>query len=130
MTGIVSKLTTSWREGQATGPFSPESIAAHEAAVDAAKAFGAFLDRREEGAADTFLQRIGEFFDILAAADPTGFAELLTDLADRAETLDPVCRRTLEPVHTANAEALQPLALLLQATGQRMQTARPGATNA
>ncbi|MGH8932033.1 MAG: right-handed parallel beta-helix repeat-containing protein [Egibacteraceae bacterium] len=130
MTGIVSKLTTSWREGQAPGPFSPESIAAHEAAVGAAEAFGAFLDTREQAAANTFLQRIGEFFDILATADPAGFAELVTDLAQHAESVDPACRRTLEPVYAANADALQPLELLLQAAWQRAQTARPGGPNA
>jgi hypothetical protein len=125
MTGIIARLTTSWREGQTTGPFSPESIAANEAAVGAARAFGDFLETRQQAAANSFLQRIGEFFDILAAADPAGFAQLL-DLADRAETVDPACRRTLEPVYAANAETLQPLARLLQATWQRAQTARPG----
>jgi hypothetical protein len=129
MTGIISMLTTSWREGQPQGPFSPESVAAHQAAVGAGEAFGAFLETRQEASADTFLQRIGEFFHILAAADPAGFAELLTDLEQRAETLDPACRRTLEPVHTANAETLQPLAELLQATWQRAQTARLGGRN-
>jgi hypothetical protein len=74
--------------------------------------------------------RIGEFLDILAAADPAGFTELITDLASRAETVDPACRRALEPVYAANAEALQPLASLLQATWQLAQTPRPGGSNA
>jgi len=129
MAGIVSKLTTSWREGEDPGPFSAEAVAAHDAAVGAAEAFGAFLDTCEQGAADTFLQRIGEFFDILAAADPAGYAELLSDLAARAETVDQVCRRTLEPVHAANAETLQPLVQVLQEMGQRMQNAGSGAAN-
>jgi hypothetical protein len=130
MTGVIARLTTPWREGQAQSPFSREAVAAHAAAVGAAEAFGTFLETREEAAADTFLQRMGTMFDVFAAADPAGFATLLSDLARRAETLDPACRAAIEPLHAANAEALQPLERLLQATWQRALAARPGDPNA
>ena len=126
MEGIVSEFTTSWREGQVPGPFSPESVTAHEAAVRAAEAFVAFLATREADTAATFLRRIGEFLDVLASAAPTGYAELLAELSEHAETLDPACRTMLEPVYAANAATLEPLTRLLRATWERAKTALPG----
>lgn len=130
MAGIVSSLTTSWREGQPGGPFSREADAAHRAAVAAAEAFGSFLDTGDPAAMETFLERIGEFLDVLAATDPAGYADLLADLTARAEALDPYCREELQASYAANAGVLGPLAELLQRTGQRAREAQPGGPHA
>jgi hypothetical protein len=130
MTGILAQLTTSWRDGQPHSPFSPEANAAHAAAVGAAREFGDFVERGGNADPGTYLQRIGEFFDVLAAADPAGFAALLTDLDQRAQAIDPACRTALEPIHNANAAALQPFASLLQHTWQRARTAQLGGSDA
>jgi hypothetical protein len=130
MTGILARLTASWRDGQPHNPFSPEANAAHAAAVSAARAFGDFVENRQDTDANTYLQRIGEFFDVLAAADPDGFAELLTDLEARAQALDPACRVAFESLHNANVAALQPFTRLLDSTWQRAQTAQLGGFDA
>jgi hypothetical protein len=124
MTEVILKTTTSWREGQPQVPFSPEAIAAHQAAVAAAEAFVAFLTTREETAADTFLTQIGTLLDILATADPTRYAALLEELAALAETFDlNYCRGELQPLFAANTQTLEPLAHLLQETWERAKAA-------
>jgi hypothetical protein len=132
MAEIVGELTQSWREGQAGSPFSPEAVRAHTAAVAAAKAFGAFVDQREPALATTCLQHVGEFLDVLAAANPAGYARLLAELSDRAASLDPYCRTALEPLYAANASTLDPLRQLLEATFERAKAAaiRAGGPNA
>jgi hypothetical protein len=123
MAEVVAELTTSWREGEAGGPFSPAAVRAHTVAVAAATAFGAFLDRRDPALATTFLQHIGEFLDVLAAANPARYARLLADLSAGAASLDPYCRTALEPVYAAHAQTLEPVKQLLEATLDRAQAA-------
>lgn len=135
MTAVILKTTTSWREGQPQSPFSPEAIAAHQAAVAAAEAFVAFLTTRERASADTFLEQIGTLLDILAAADPTRYAALLEELAALAKTFDktldpPHCREELQPLFAANTQTLEPLAHLLQETWERAKAASPGGPHA
>lgn len=130
MTEVIVKTTTSWREGQPHAPFSPDAIAAHQAAVAAAEAFVAFLATREETAADTFLHQIGKLLDILAAVDPTRYAALLERLAAHAETFDPNCQGELRHLYNANAQTLDPLAHLLHKTWVRANTTSPGGTHA
>jgi hypothetical protein len=131
MSAILPVLTTPWRAGsQGGGPFSPESIAAHTAAVDAARAFGDFVIGRQQPDADTFLSRIGDLFDVLATTDPAGYTQLLADLEELEGTVDPGCRRSFEPLFTANEATLAPLASLLRDGWDRAQAARPGGTRA
>ncbi len=126
MTEIMLKLTSPWQEGQAGGPFSPQAVAAQDAAAAAVRAFGGFLDRRDPADADAFLRHIGEFLDVVAGADPARYAQLVTELSNRAQTLDPYCRETLKPVYVANAKTLDPVRRLLEAAWTRAMTARAG----
>jgi hypothetical protein len=130
MTEFIVKTTASWREGQPQAPFSPEAIAAHQAAVAAGEAFVAFLARREATAADSFLEQISKLLDIAAAVDPPRYAALLKELAPLAETLDPKCRGELQPLYEANTQTLEPLARLLQVTGERVRAAAEGGSHA
>jgi len=130
MSEVIMKTTTSWREGQPQGPFAPEAVAAHRAAVAAAEAFVAYLGTREETAAHTFLEQIGTLLDVLAAADPARYAALLDELAALAESFDPDCRAVLQPLYTANTQALDPLADLLTQTWDRAKAASQGGSNA
>jgi hypothetical protein len=130
MTDFIVKTTTSWREGQPQEPFLPEAKAAHQAAVAAGEAFVAFLATREETAADSFLEQIGTLVDTVAAVDPPRYSALLEELAHLAETLDPKCRDELQPLYEANAHTLEPLAHLLEETGERVRVAAEGGSHA
>ena len=132
MAETVGELTTPWRDGQAGSPFSPAAVRAHAAAVAAAKAFGAFVDQREPALATTCLQHVGEFLDVLAAANPARYSRLLAELSEGAASLDPYCRTVLEPLYAANARTLDPLRQLLEATVDRARAAatRAGGPNA
>jgi hypothetical protein len=130
MTEFIVKTTTSWREGQPQAPFSPEANAAHQAAVAAGEAFVAFLATHEETAARSFLEQISKLLDTAAAADPPRYAALLEELAHLAETLDPKCRDELRPLYEANAQTLEPLAHLLEETGERVKAAAEGGSHA
>jgi hypothetical protein len=123
MAETVLRLTTSWREGQATGPFSPESVAAHAAALAAAKGLVDYLAKREKAAGDAFLARIGDFLNILAAADPPRYKALLDELTALSESLDPTVRTTLQPLYDANAQTLEPLVTLLRSAWDRAKAA-------
>ncbi len=130
MAETVAQLTQPWREGQPGGPFSPEAVRAHSAAVAAGRAFGEFLAQRDAGAADQVLAHVGTFFDVLAAANPAGYRQLVDDLTNRAESLDPTCRDGLAQAFAAQAGALEPLRQLLEATSARARAAGAGAPHA
>jgi hypothetical protein len=130
MTDFIVKTTTSWREGQPQAPFSPESIAAHQAAVAAGDAFVAFLATREATAADSYLEQIGTLINTIAAADPPRYAALLKELEALTGKIDPNCRQELQPLYEANAQTLEPLAHLLQETGARATAASEGGSHA
>jgi hypothetical protein len=130
MTEFIAKTTTSWREGQSQAPFTPEAVAAHQAAVTAGEAFIAFLARREKTAEHSFLEQIGTFVDTVAAADPSRYAALLKELEVLAEKFDPKCREELQPIYEANAPTLEPLARLLQEAGERVRAASEGGSHA
>jgi hypothetical protein len=122
MMANLLRLTQSWREGQAHAPFTPEAVAAHESASAAAPTFIEFLKRRRDADREQFLAQIGRFLAILAAADPTGYAQLVAKLEQLSERLEPRCRAALEPFAAEHGEDLAPLAALFQATWARIQT--------
>jgi hypothetical protein len=130
MSEFIAKTTTSWREGQPQAPFTPEAMAAHQAAVAAGEAFVAFLAGREESAARGFLEQLGTFVDTVAAADPPRYAALLKELAALVGKTDPNCRDELRPLYEANAHTLEPLARLLQEAGERVRAASEGGSHA
>jgi hypothetical protein len=119
----VLKLTASWREGQAHGPFSPEAVAAHDAAVGAAKAFAAFLDGRKQADAESFLKQATKFLNIIAATDRSRYNLLISELEERAERFDPACRAAMEPLRAANTATIKPFVRLLDATWERTKAA-------
>jgi hypothetical protein len=132
MADTVAELTRPWREGDAGAPFTPEATRAHAAAVAAGRAFYTFLSTRDAAAFDAVLEHIGDFFDVLAAANPARFADVLSELTARAATLDPYCRETFKPLVATNAATLQPLRTLLAAVHDRARAAasRPGEPHA
>jgi hypothetical protein len=126
MAETLSDLTQPWREGQPGGPFSPDAVRAHAAALAAATALGEFLDRREPDPTPSFLTEIGRFLDILASTNPARYAELLSALAEGEARLDPKCRAEFERIAAANTAALAPLRHLLEATLARARAAAGG----
>jgi hypothetical protein len=123
MADVVVELTRPWREGDPAAPFTPAATRAHTAAVAAGRAFYTFLSTRDAAASNAVLEHIGDFFAVVAAANPARFANLLSELTTQAATLDPYCRDALQPLSVANADSLQPLRALLAAVHDRAKAA-------
>lgn len=127
MMANLPKLTASWRDGQPHEPFTPESIAAHDSASAAARTFVTYLKRQNDADGQRFLGEIGSFLAVLAAADPTGYAQLVAQLDELSGRLEPRCRAALEPFAAQHEADLAPLTALIAATWARIQA--PGGSD-
>ncbi len=114
MAAAVAAWTRRWTEGQAGSPFSPESIAAHEAAVQAGRAFIAFMLGHERADADRFLADARRFLALLQAVDPARYAALVASAEDASAQLDAPCVAALEPLRRLYESRLTPLAELVR----------------
>ena len=127
MTQAIGRLTRSWEAPQPGGPFSADAVAAHEAAVAAARAFAAFMANRPGADAATVKARIKEFLIVIQATDPAGYAQAVAGLEQIAGRYDAACLAQLQPAAQPHAAALQPLAALLQDVWTTIQS--PGGPN-
>jgi len=112
MTAAVAAWTRRWSEGQAGSPFSAESVAAHEAAVQAGRAFTAFMLGQDQADADRFLAQARTFLALLQGVDPARYGALLAKADDASTQLDLPCVAALEPLRRLYESRLAPLAEL------------------
>lgn len=112
MTTAVATWTRRWTTGQAGSPFSAESVAAHEAAVQAGRAFTAFMLGREPADADRFLTAARTFLALLQGVDPARYAAVLARAEEASAHLDVPCIAALEPLRRLYESRLTPLAEL------------------
>lgn len=112
MTAAVAAWTRRWSEGQAGSPFSAESVAAHEAAVQAGRAFTAFMLGQDPADAARFLAAARTFLALLQSVDPARYAALVAQAEDASTRLDVPCIAALEPLRRLYESRLTPLAEL------------------
>ena len=112
MAAAVSAWTRRWTEGQAGSPFSAESVAAHEAAVQAGRAFIAFMLGQKRSDADRFLAEARTFLALLQTVDPARYTALVTRAEEASAQLDAPCVAALEPLRRLYESRLTPLAEL------------------
>ena len=122
MSTSVTKLTTSWQRGQAHAPFSPESVAAHQAALDAGRSLAEFLLHQRSADSEQFVQRLGDFLAILQTLDPAGYANVVSEFVQLSDLLEPECRAALQPAAQQHAAKLGPVAGMLQAMWAKIQS--------
>ena len=114
MAAAVAAWTRHWTEGQAGSPFSAESVAAHEAAVQAGRAFIAFMLGQERADADRFLAEAKTFLALLQMVDPARYTALVAMAEDASTQLDLPCIAALEPLRRLYESRLTPLAQLVR----------------
>jgi hypothetical protein len=122
MTTAINRLTTSWEEGQAGGPFTPEAVAAHSAALVAGRAFIDFMLGRAGGDPEVVKQKLAEFLTRIKATDPAGYAQTLAKVQQLMSQYDPNCIARLQPLAQQHAASLQPVVALMQALWARIQS--------
>lgn len=128
MSAAVARLTTAWSESDRDRqPFSDEAIAAHAAAVAASRAFLEFLARRRDSDAGRFIEQVTTFLQLIAAADPAGYDQLVARLEAMSGQLDSRCRAALEPWAQQQAASLRPVVALMEALWDRIQS--PGGSH-
>lgn len=122
MSAAVRRLTRSWEEGQAGGPFTAEAIAAHSAALDTGRAFVEFMLRRPAGDPEIVKQKLGEFLTVIKASDPAGYAQAVAKVQALMGQYDLNCLAQLQPLMQQHAASLQPVVALAQSLWARIQT--------
>ena len=122
MRTAVGRLTRSWEEGQAGGPFTPESIRAHAAATAAGVAFVEFVLGRPGGNPEVVKQKLGEFLALIKATDPAGYTQAIARLQALMGQYDPNCIAQLQPLAAQHGPSLQPVVALAQALWARIQS--------
>lgn len=121
MRTAVGRLTRSWEEGQAGGPFTPDSIRAHAAATAAGVAFVEFVLGRSAGDPEVVKQKLGEFLALIKATDPAGYTQAIARLQALMGQYDPNCIAQLQPLAAQHGPSLQPVVALAQALWARIQ---------
>jgi hypothetical protein len=58
----IVRLTSTWQDGMSGGPFTPEAVAAHAAAIAAGRAFVQFMLHQPGGDPDLIKQRTARYF--------------------------------------------------------------------
>lgn len=114
MRQAIDRLTSRWQVGMPGGPFTPEAVVAHNAAVAASLAFMAFLVHRREEDAERVKEELSSFLRIIQATDPAGYAQLVARLEALTGQYDPSCLARLQPLAQQYASALQPVKSLLE----------------
>jgi hypothetical protein len=114
MRQAIARLTSPWQEGMPGGPFSPEAVAAHDAAIAASLGFMAFVIHRRDADAQRVKEKVTEFLRIIEATDPAGYAQLVARLEALTGQYDPSCLARLQPLAQQHAAALQPIKSLLE----------------
>jgi hypothetical protein len=115
MRRAIAQLTSPWKEGQPGGPFAPEAVAAHNAALAAGLDFMAFVIHRRDQDAERVKEHVTSFLKIIEATDPAGYAQLVARLEALTGQYDPSCLARLQPLAQQHAAALQPIKVLLEA---------------
>ncbi|WP_291986955.1 hypothetical protein [Luteitalea sp.] len=114
MATAVTTWTRRWTAGQAHSPFSAEAVAAHEAAVQAGRAFVAFMLGQERADADRFVAQASTFLALLQAVDPARYATLLAKAEEASTRVDLPCITALEPLRRLYESRLTPLSELVR----------------
>jgi hypothetical protein len=114
MATAVTTWTRRWTAGQAGSPFSAEAVAAHEAAVQAGRAFVAFMLGQERADADRFLAAATTFLTLLQTVDPARYTALVAKAEDASTRLDLPCIAALEPLRRLYESRLTPLSELVR----------------
>ncbi len=114
MTAAVAAWTRRWTQGQAGSPFSAESVAAHGAAVQAGRAFVAFMLHQERADTDRFLAEAKKFLALLQTVDPVRYTALVAQAEDASTRLDVPCIAALEPLRRQYESRLTPLVELVR----------------
>ena len=122
MQQAVNKLTAAWTAGQPGGPFSPQALTAHAAAVSAGSAFVHFLLHRPKGDPDLIKAKIGEFLTQVRATDPVAYDQAISRLQAMPNPYNAYCIAQLEPMAQLHAGELQPVLYLLQELWAKMQS--------
>jgi hypothetical protein len=125
MQQAVTSLNSAW-DGQPGGPFSPEAIAAHAAAMAAGNTFVAFMLHHPGGDPGLVVQKIDEFLTLVRATDPAAYDQAVARLQAMSQPSDPHCIALLHPLAQAHGGRLQPVVGLLQSLWAKMQA--PGVT--
>lgn len=128
MTAAVAAWTRRWSTGQPGTPFSAEAVAAHDAAVQAGRAFVAFMLGQQQADADRFLAEAGTFLGLLQSVDPVRYAALVAQARDASTHLDRPCAVAIEPIRRLYESRLAPLADL--ARDLAVVAAAPGGSHA
>ena len=122
----IPRLTSTWEDGMPGGPFTPESVAAHAAAIAAGRAFVQFMLHHTGGDPDLVTQRVDEFLVLIRATDPAAYDQAITRLRAISQPYDAQCLAQLQPLLQAYGAQLQPVVDLLEALWAKMQS--PGGT--
>jgi hypothetical protein len=126
MRHAVARLSSTWHDGQPGGPFSPEAVAAHAAAVAAGRAFVAFMLHHPGGDPDLVIQKTDEFLTLVRATDPAAYDQAIARLQAISQPDDPSCLAQLQPLVQTHGDRLRPMVVLLQSLWAKMQS--PGVT--
>jgi hypothetical protein len=126
MQQAVARLSSTWQDGQPGGPFSPEAVAAHAAAVAAGGAFVAFMLHHPGGDPDLVIQKLDEFLTLVRATDPAAYDQAIARLQGMSQPFDPNCLAQLQPLVQTHGDRLRPTVDLLEALWAKMQS--PGVT--
>jgi hypothetical protein len=122
----IVRLTSTWRDGMSGGPFTPEAVAAHAAAIAAGRAFVQFMLRHPGGDPDLIKQKLEEFLVLIRAADPVAYDQAIARLRAISQPYDAHCLAQLQPLVQVYGARLQPVVDLLEALWTTMQS--PGGT--
>jgi hypothetical protein len=122
MQQAVEKLSTPWNVGQPGGPFTPEGLAAHQAAVTAGKAFVEFLLERPGSDPQLVQTKFGEFLKTVRETDPAAYDQAIARLRAMPSPYDAGCYAQLQPAIQQNRTKLQPIVDLLEALWAKMET--------
>ena len=118
----IGRLTSEWQDGMPGGPFTPEAVAAHAAAIAAGRAFVQFMLHHPGGDPELIKQKLGEFLILIRAADPAAYDQAIGRLRAIPPPYDAHCLAQLQPLAQAHGAQLQPVADLLEALWTKMQS--------
>jgi hypothetical protein len=122
MSAAIRRLTSNWEAGQAGGPFTPQAVAAHGAALATGRAFVQFMLGRRGGDSETIKQKLGEFLALIKATDPAGYEQAVARVQALMSQYDPGCVAQFQPLAQQHAASLKPMVALAQALWARIQS--------
>lgn len=80
MQQAIARLTSAWQAGMPGGPFTPDGVAAHAAAVATGRAFVEFMLQHPGGDPDLIKLKMSEFLRRIRATDPAACDQAIARL--------------------------------------------------